>query len=133
MAPVKFEEQIKNKLEQRAINPKENAWDKLAERLDTQERKKTINPYWWLGIAASVIIILVVNHFVSNNVNSNPTSPIQIVTDEATQKNDIIPEIDNNAIVVSEGENVENDIKNEIVPQKPDSKQDQTTKFQHVQ
>ena len=124
MAPIKFEEQIKNKLEQRAINPEENAWDKLAERLDTQERKKTINPYWWLGIAASVIIIVVVNHFVSNNVNSNPISPIQIVIDEATQKNDIIPEIENKTIVVSEDKIVESESKIETKSNinKPDTK-----------
>ena len=40
MAPIKFEEQLKEKLEQRTIQPSQDAWNKLNDRLDNVEEKQ---------------------------------------------------------------------------------------------
>jgi hypothetical protein len=61
MAPIKFEEQLKDKLEKRTLSPSADSWAKLSERLDADE-KKSKNPLFWLmGIAAGVIIMIAVS------------------------------------------------------------------------
>lgn len=77
-----FEEHIKEKLDNRSINPSDKAWGKLSERLDSQENNKNNKPYWWLGIAASIIgVILVVSQFLNNepqelNIKEIVDSPV---------------------------------------------------------
>lgn len=67
MAPIKFEEHLKQKLENRSIKPSDDAWKKLSDRLDTQEKSNTSKPYLWLGIAASIVgILFVVSQFWNN-------------------------------------------------------------------
>ena len=58
MAPIKFEEQIKDKLEQRHLKPSADAWDRLSEKLDAEGSSRSPKNWWWLGIAASVIGLL---------------------------------------------------------------------------
>ncbi len=58
MAPIKLEENIKEKLEKRTLKPSVSAWGKLSERLENQEEKRNNKAFWWLGIAASVIGVL---------------------------------------------------------------------------
>lgn len=69
MAPIKFEDKIKETLEQRTIEPSANSWSKLSERLDKDASSKRPRLYWWLGIAAGIIIMLAVaiQFFGSNN------------------------------------------------------------------
>ncbi|MDG4715797.1 hypothetical protein [Winogradskyella marincola] len=81
MAPIKFEEQIKDKLEKRSLQPSAESWAKLTERLEADE-KKSKNPwFWWMGIAAAVIITLVV---VVQTLGSKDTEEIlpQVVEQE---------------------------------------------------
>ena len=53
MGRHRFEDQIKEKLGSRKIEPTEGSWNKLRQRLDAQE--KTSKPiFWWIGIAASL-------------------------------------------------------------------------------
>ena len=61
MAPIKFEENIKDKLEKRTIEPSENGWDKLSERLDAQEESSKNPVAWWLGLAASLVGVFLVS------------------------------------------------------------------------
>ena len=60
MAPIKFEEQLKDKLEERNLQPSSESWAKLSERLDAEEKKTKFPWFWWMGIAAAVIITLTV-------------------------------------------------------------------------
>lgn len=61
MAPIKFEEQLKDKLEKRTLSPSAEGWSKLSDRLDADE-KKSKNPFfWWLSIAAGVLIMIAVS------------------------------------------------------------------------
>lgn len=88
MAPIKFEEQLKDKLEKRSLQPSAESWAKLSERLDADEKKSRTPWFWWMGIAAAVIITLTV---VVQTLGTNDTEEIlpQIVeqdTKEDTNK-----------------------------------------------
>lgn len=55
MAPIKFENDLKDRLESRRIEPSAASWNQLANRLDESQATGKRN-YWWLAIAASVVI-----------------------------------------------------------------------------
>jgi hypothetical protein len=61
MAPIKLDEHTKEKLEQRRLQPSSESWSQLANRLDTEERSKNKKVFWWLGIAASIALIISVS------------------------------------------------------------------------
>ncbi|MHA7842642.1 MAG: hypothetical protein ACX93I_04935 [Winogradskyella sp.] len=84
MAPIKFEEQLKDKLEKRSLQPSADSWAKLSKRLDA-DAKKSKNPwFWWMGIAAAVIITLTV---VVQTLETNDTEEIlPIVVEQEAQK-----------------------------------------------
>ena len=68
MAPNNIENSIKDKLEKRALTPSVDAWSKLSNKLDIQEKKQNNKAYWWLGIAASIIgVVFVVSQFLNDN------------------------------------------------------------------
>lgn len=99
MAPIKFEEQIKDKLEQRTVTPSTNAWSKLSEQLDSEEKKNKKVTFWWLGIAASItaLVFVSVNYF--NTVNQTKVNEI-IVKDEI--KKIITPKIEDKILKPNE-------------------------------
>lgn len=91
MAPIKFEENIKDKIESREIQPSADSWNKLASRLDAEGNKKK-KSYWWLGIAASFIGLIIISVVMFNNVSdSNESVPIIVEENNDT----IIPETEN--------------------------------------
>jgi hypothetical protein len=61
MAPIKFEEQLKDKLENRTLSSSADGWSKLSERLDTDEKKSKNPLFWWLSIAAGLIIMMAIS------------------------------------------------------------------------
>lgn len=67
MAPIKFEDNIKDKLDKRTLKPSNQAWNRLSERLDNEDKKNSKKPYLWLGLAASIIgIVFIVSQFLMN-------------------------------------------------------------------
>ncbi|WP_104734670.1 hypothetical protein [Hanstruepera ponticola] len=72
MAPIKFEEHIKDRLEKRTLKPNPKSWDALSKKLDEHESKKSNKLFWYVGIAASIIGIL----FVANSLLFN--TPVKI-------------------------------------------------------
>lgn len=86
MAPIKFEEHIKEKLESRSLQPSSESWSALASRLDADEKKSKTTIFWWLSIAASVLILIAVSlqFFTADNSNI-PTQ--QIVEKEKIEAN----------------------------------------------
>ena len=89
MAPIKFEEQLKEKLEKRTIQPPPEAWNALANRLDQHDKTKTTRSFWWLGIAASIVGIILVTTFVFDGSESNTVSPtvVDVETNEDLNSN----------------------------------------------
>jgi hypothetical protein len=60
MAPIKFEEQLKDKLEKRSLSPSADGWSKLSERLDADEKNFKNPIFWWLSIAAGILIMVAI-------------------------------------------------------------------------
>lgn len=75
MAPFKFEEDIKSVLEKRTIQPSKMAWNELEKSLDKDSGKNKKKPFWWIGIAASVvgILLIAISFFNQDNVIVEPT------------------------------------------------------------
>ncbi|MBC3847480.1 hypothetical protein H8K90_13875 [Winogradskyella echinorum] len=85
MAPIKFEENIKDKLEKRTLLPSSESWDKLSERLD-KDNKKSKNPiFWWLSIAAAIIIMIALSAQFFGGNETNEVMP-QVVKDEVEEQ-----------------------------------------------
>ncbi|NRD21666.1 hypothetical protein HNV10_00330 [Winogradskyella litoriviva] len=85
MAPIKFEENIKDKLERRTLSPSSNAWSKLSDRLDEDEKKSKKPLYWWISIAAGLILMMAISIQFFNNNNSEEILP-QIVEEEVKKE-----------------------------------------------
>lgn len=100
MAPIKFEENIKEKLDKRTLQPSSEAWKKLSSRLESSEIKPTNKVYWWLGIAASIVGILFITGQFFNN------QPTQIITPEIVNTPEVIERDFYNPIINSEIEKV---------------------------
>ena len=83
MAPIKFEEHIKDRLEKRTIKPNFKSWDALSKKLDDHESKKSNKPLWYVGIAASIIgILFLANSLLFNTTIENDENFPQVVDSE---------------------------------------------------
>ena len=111
MEPNKLENQIREKLHSREIQPSAQAWNRLDAMLSEAEGKKTRRPFGFLsrkfGIAASIIVFLTVGMFLFTQKDTKIQSKNDVVTSETKdtiQKkgNEIsTPRVENNQEVVS--------------------------------
>ncbi|MBQ4803027.1 hypothetical protein J8L88_09230 [Aquimarina sp. MMG015] len=111
MAPLKFEDSIREKLEQRSIRPSHGSWDKLEDKLDNQLGQKKIKKYWWVGIAASFVGLLIVTTFlIRSNNKIKPSNPQFVNVTEEDFNQDMLKD----AVVeeIIEPEQVSNIIEN---------------------
>ena len=74
MEPNKIENQIKEKLNSREIQPSAQAWDRLDVMLSVAEEKKTKRSLGWLYIAASITVLLTAGLFFFTQ-NGNEIQP----------------------------------------------------------
>lgn len=65
MAPINFEDNIREKLQERELQPSEAAWEKLESRLGNQPETGNSKTIWW-SIAAGLTGILIVASFFLN-------------------------------------------------------------------
>jgi hypothetical protein len=134
MAPIKFEDNIREKLEGREIEPSSNAWKKLSERLDNESKKKN-NYTIWYAIAAMIIGVFIAVTVFSNRgdkLNENSTDFVDVDTSEREEPNENVPNLveitseeKNKAIVVAEEPNTlkfkkTNTGKEKFIPKKKD-------------
>ena len=73
MVPNKLDNQIKDKLNAREIQPTAQAWDRLDAMLTVSEEKKPKKGYGWFFVAASTLLFFGLGFFL---FNSNETSEI---------------------------------------------------------
>jgi hypothetical protein len=114
MAPVKFEDNIREKLESREIEPSGDAWKRLSERLDENSKKKN-NYTFWYAIAASIIGVLIVVSVFSNRsdkLNENSIDFVDVHTSERDLPIENVPDVveniseeNINAILIPEASN----------------------------
>ncbi|MFD2822081.1 hypothetical protein ACFS5M_00265 [Lacinutrix iliipiscaria] len=94
MAPIKFEENIKEKLEQRSLQPSANAWQNLEQKLNVEAKKRQKNKFWWFGIAACIIgLLFVFQQFVSLNKTNDYGTPILVESESDTLNNRAKPSL----------------------------------------
>ncbi|WP_026915189.1 hypothetical protein [Christiangramia portivictoriae] len=74
MAPIKFEEHIREKLDSREISPSAGSWNKLSEQLDKKESSGKNNRWWISSIAA--IFVLALCGIIYLNMHSNVKNTI---------------------------------------------------------
>lgn len=58
MAPVEFEKELRKRLRSREARPSEDAWGRIADRLDAEGPGRRRNPRWWIGLAAASVALL---------------------------------------------------------------------------
>ena len=67
MAPMKLEDNMKDRLEERRIVPTAAAWDRISSKLENEKGKKTSTIVLWSAIAASFVGGALITLFVLNN------------------------------------------------------------------
>jgi hypothetical protein len=99
MEPNNIEKQIKEKLNQREIQPSANAWDRLDAMLSVEEQKPK-RSYKWLSIAALFVGFTLIGIFMMNKENSVenviPSNPIVLENETKLIENERPPVIENN-------------------------------------
>lgn len=86
MAPLKFEDKIKEKLEQRAIQPSIDSWQRLSAQLeDTQNQKKGNKKIWIYSIAAIFVGVLIIT-----SLSRKQSSTIEQINTQYVDNNKII-------------------------------------------
>src|SRR3970040_2477786 len=86
MEQNKLENEFRNKLNQREINPSESSWDRLDAMLTVTEEKKPKRSYSWIYIAASIIGFAFLGTFFFNQSDKNGTIEGNEVVIENNQK-----------------------------------------------
>lgn len=81
MAPIKLEDNMKERLEERTIEPTMAAWDKISSRLDVEQGAKKNRRVLWMSIAASFVGGALIALFVFQNMDTMDTSPEIVNTD----------------------------------------------------
>ncbi|MBO3097230.1 hypothetical protein [Gelidibacter pelagius] len=87
---MKWEDNIKETLEERTIKPSTTSWDTLAGKLDAADRNKSKTMYWWMGIAASVVAILFTVNVFFNGNSAEIQNPVIVDTQEQVDEH-LIP------------------------------------------
>ncbi|MFT5890194.1 MAG: hypothetical protein ACI9Y7_000284 [Dokdonia sp.] len=114
MAPIKLEDNMKERLEERTIEPTMAAWDRISSKLDAEQGVKKSKRVLWMSIAASFVGGALVALFLFQNMNAD-TSPVLVDVNENpefidpteeiqpldTNKNEILQEV-KEAIVLEE-------------------------------
>ena len=120
MAPIKFEEKIKNKLEKRTLTPAADSWSKLSDRLDVDDNKSKKPMFWWISIAAGLLIMLAISIQFFNTNESITVSP-QVVQDneikEQLNPSNLESQNKESMEVASEEDSIiEEEVKSETLP-----------------
>lgn len=118
MAPIKFDDKLRKKLEERTIAPNEMTWNKLNSKLDKLEKRKNNKPFWWLGLAASFVGVLLISNmfFMTNNNNTQPKivdTETKAETKAEIKKEDLVKAINDEAevVVYNETQSIQNKTK----------------------
>ena len=95
MEPNKIDNQIREKLNAREIQPSAQAWDRLDAMLAVSEEKKSKKGYGWFFVAASTILFFGLGFFL---FNSNETKEINNSNPIVTTINEVMDSTEANKI-----------------------------------
>ena len=89
MAPIKFEEHIKEKLDERTITPSANAWDKISGQIASAPVKKSKGLAWY-AVAACLIGLLIASFVFFIGTENNAVLPeTTIVNTNSDERKDL--------------------------------------------
>ena len=88
MAPIKLEDNFREKLEERELLPSADAWSKLEASLPVAE-KQGKNSFFWYAIAASFVGILLIASVFFNETEKDQKSNEFVVEDSVDKTNEI--------------------------------------------
>lgn len=133
MEPNNIENQIREKLNSREIQPSAQAWDRLDAMLTVAEEKKTKRSFFsfkYIGIAASVLVFVTLGLFYFNQKNTTIETQNTVVETEIKKQNteETIPVTENSILV--KGQNNEVAVSNEKMTThnpKPETRNSQPT------
>lgn len=83
MAPVNLEKNIREKLQERELQPSSESWDKLSAQLGTPQQQKS-GGYFWFAIAASLVGVLLISGYFLTKTQSGLEN--QVVEDSNIQE-----------------------------------------------
>ncbi len=95
MAPVEFEKHIKEKMEERRIEPSSNAWDKISTRIEGQRIKR--KPFYYrYAVAALIVGVLLTSIWVYRQSDiqepvSQPVVNTPVISPEQVE-DEVLPE-----------------------------------------
>ena len=93
MAPMKFEENIKQKLDGRKIKPSDSAWERIAKNLDDQRPKKQKPKWLWIAVAASFVgILILAGNFLGPDFNNTKNQVVTVPTQNDSSEKEIVPD-----------------------------------------
>lgn len=109
MEPNKLENEIREKLGKREIQPSLQAWDRLDAMLSVQESKVTKESFLWMRIAAGVVFFLGVGYFIfnSNTETTKEDNPNVVVVDNSKSSSNKEIETANKSVIKSSGSIIE--------------------------
>ena len=133
MEPNNIENQIREKLNSREIQPSTQAWDRLDAMLTVAEEKKTKRSFFsfkYIGIAASVLVFVTLGLFYFNQKNITIENQNTVVETDIKKQNteETIPVTENSILV--KGQNNEVAVSNEKMTThnpKPETRNSQPT------
>ena len=95
MAPIKFEENIREKLEAREMQPSHSAWNKLSAQLDDVPEKKG-NKFIWFAVAAAIVGALVAVSVFINDSSISSEKNDKLVKEETQTNKRLQKDVENN-------------------------------------
>jgi len=101
MEPIKFEDNIREKLQKREINPSKDAWAKLAKQLDSKPQKGINKPIWFAVAAGFIGIVIVASFLFKDEFISSQTLP-ELVEETKLIKDEIPVENHSRVVIVNE-------------------------------
>jgi hypothetical protein len=104
MAPIKLEDNIREKLEARELKPTADAWKKLESQLD-EKQPKNKPVLWYYAAAGFVGILILASVFFSRNTTSEKNQLVKENVEQnnnGQQKNKVVPKIINKEKVASD-------------------------------
>ncbi|WKB80168.1 hypothetical protein [Cellulophaga omnivescoria] len=122
MAPLKFEEHLKEKLEGREIAPSSKAWSKIAAGLESQPIKQKSKKPAYFAIAACLIGLLIASVWFFNTAQTDVNTPQVVDVDKINSKKESILKAntslkEQNATIVTSKEENKNLIKEVVTKQ----------------
>jgi hypothetical protein len=130
MAPIKFEENIREKLQERELQPNKDSWNELSKKLGHETASKS-NRRLWMAVAAGFMGLLLVVSYVLTTVDEE--QPIQLVDENNVIPSDVkeiseSPRLEDNTLnntPIIASENIKNDLdepvkvpENKMIPNK---------------